>query len=331
MHQGPTVGLALSHALRAALFDGERERELAAAGTVLDCGDPGALGAALPDVDILVTGWGMPRLQPHLLDTAPRLKLIAHAGAAIRPFVTEAVFARGIRVTQAGAGMARPVAEVALAMTLALLHRVHRYDHAMRAQRQWPVVGVVTDHHELYGATVGVVGASRTGRAYIEMVRPLGARVLLSDPYVTSDAAKHLGVELLPLPDLLARCRIACVHAPATPATRHLLGGAELKLLPDGAGLVNTARSWLVDQEALLAELQSGRIDAALDVYDHEPLPADHPYRTLPNVLLTPHAAAATVEGRLRQGQVLASEVARFAAGLPLEHELRAGDLDRFA
>lgn len=331
MPEGRIVGLALGAALRAAVLDAERERELASAGAVVDCGEPGALGAALPDVDVLLTGWGLPRLEPRLLDTAPRLKLIAHAGAAIRPFVTEAVFARGIRVTQAGAGMARPVAEVALAMTLALLHRVHRHDHAMRALRRWPAVGVVTDHHELHGATVGVVGASRTGRAYIAMVRLLGARVLLADPYVTPADAEALGAELLPLPELLPRCRVACLHAPATPGTRHLLGPAELRMLPDGAGLVNTARSWLVDQDALLAELQSGRIDAALDVYDEEPLPAGHPYRTLPNVLLTPHAAAATVEGRRRQGRILVAEVTRFVAGEPLEHEVRAADLDRLA
>jgi len=331
MPEGHIVGLALGGALRAAVFDAERERQLAVAGTVVDCGEPGALGAALPDVDVLVTGWGLPRLEPRLLDTAPRLKLVAHVGAAIRPFVTEAVFARGIRVTQAGAGMARPVAEVALAMTLALLHRMHRHDHAMRALRRWPVVGAVVDHHELHGATVGVVGASRTGRAYLDMVRLLGAHVLLTDPYVTPAQAKAIGAELLALPDLLSRARIVCLPAPATPATHHLLGAAELRLLPDGAGLVNTARSWLVDQDALLGELQSGRIDAALDVYDQEPLPADHPYRMLPNVLLNPHSAAATVEGRLRQGRILASEITRFVAGEPLEHELRAADLERLA
>jgi phosphoglycerate dehydrogenase-like enzyme len=331
MADGPIVGLALGDALRTAVFDAERERQLAVAGTVVDCGEPGTLGVALPDVDVLVTGWGLPRLEPRLLDTAPRLKLVAHVGAAIRPFVTEAVFARGIRVTQAGAGMARPVAEVALAMTLALLHGMHRHDHAMRALRRWPVVGAVVDHHELYGATVGVVGASRTGRAYIDMVRPLGARVLLTDPYVTPAQARMLGAELVAMPDLLSRARIACLHAPATPATHHLLGAAELRLLPDGAGLVNTARSWLVDQDALLGELHSGRIDAALDVYDQEPLPADHPYRMLPNVLLTPHSAAATVEGRRRQGRILASEITRFVAGEPLEHELRAAVLERFA
>jgi phosphoglycerate dehydrogenase-like enzyme len=325
------IGLALGGALRAAVLDDERERQLAAAGTVVGCGEPGALGAALPDVDVLVTGWGLPRLEPRLLDTAPRLRLVAHVGAAIRPFVTDAVFGRGIRVTQAGAGMARPVAEVALAMTLALLHRVHRHDHAIRALRQWPVVGAVVDHHELHGATVGVVGASRTGRAYLDMVRLLGARVLLTDPYVTPEQAETIGAELVPLPDLLSRARIVALHAPATPATHHLLGAAELRLVPTGAGLVNTARSWLVDQDALLDELRSGRIDAALDVYDQEPLPADHPYRMLPNVLLTPHSAAATVEGRLRQGRILADEITRFVAGEPLEHELRAADLERLA
>jgi len=91
-----------------------------------------------------------------------------------------------------------------------------------------------------------------------------------------------------------ATCPIVVIHAPVTPETHHMIGAAELALMQDDGFLVNTARSWVVDQDALLAELQSGRLRAALDVYDQEPLPADHPYRSLENVILTPHVAGAS-------------------------------------
>jgi len=113
------------------------------------------------------------------------------------------------------------------------------------------------------------------------------------------------------------------------PETHNLIGARELALMADGSSLVNTARSWLIDSAALLAELRTGRIDAALDVFDEEPLPADSPYRSLTNVLLTPHQAAATVECYLEMGEITAGEIERFAAGEPLEYELTEDALTR--
>lgn len=101
-----------------------------------------------------------------------------------------------------------------------------------------------------------------------------------------------------------------------------MIGAPELALLPDNAFLVNTARSWVIDMDALLAELQSGRIRAALDVYDREPLPADSPFRRLDNVILTPHIAGATAQARFRQGQTVVDELRRFFAGEPLRYEV---------
>lgn len=269
---------------------------------------------------ILITSWGAHPLDEILLGTFPRLELVAHTGASIRSFATDALFARGIIVTQAGAGMARPVAEVSLAFTLALLHRVPQLHEMLRGQGgRWQTQGA---QHEILGAPIAVVGASRTGRTYIELVRALGARILLVDPTVSEEDARALGAHLLPLQEALAQARIVALHAPSLPQTRRLIGGSELALMPDGAGLVNTARSWLVDEAALLAELGTGRLSAAIDVFDEEPLPADSPFRTVPGVLLTPHRAAGAVEGRRRQGRIIADEVERFVAGEPLQHTI---------
>ena len=122
------------------------------------------------------------------------------------------------------------------------------------------------------------------------------------------------------LDELLAGCRVVALHAPSTPQTYRMIGRRELALMRDGAILVNTARASLIDTDALLAELRKGRISAALDVFDEEPLPLDSPLRTLPNVILTPHVASHTVNTHLRQGELTVDEVQRFVAGQPLRY-----------
>ena len=275
--------------------------------------------ADLDGVRVLITSWGFPRLETELLDRMPSLGLVAHTGASIRSFVTDEVFARGIRVTQAGQAMAPAVAEVSLAFTLTLLHRIHRMDHAMH-EGTWPDATGFGTQHELGGSLITVVGASRTGRAYLSLLRALEARPLIVDPTLDPGDASRLGAELVPLDEGLERARIVALHAPSLPTTRHLLETRELALMQDGAGLVNTSRSWLVDEQALLAEVRSGRLDAAIDVFDEEPLPPGSDFRRLPNVLTTPHRAAGTYEGRLRQGRIVAEEIQAWLRGSPLAH-----------
>lgn len=339
MTASPSVIVAVPSGLRAEFFTEDDLALLGAAAAGL-AGDGLAVAESVEDaaarfdlaaVQVVVIAWGAPRFDDGLLDRLPSLRLIAHTGASVKPFVSEACFERGVAVTQAGAGMARSVAEVSLAFTLALLHRIPRFDHALHAGAEWADAEDAPARHELLDAPVGVVGASRTGRAYLGMLRALGARVLLADPTIDDAEAEALGATLVPLSTLLAESRVVALHAPSLPETRGMIGAAELATMPDGAALVNTARSWLVDEEAMIAELRSGRIDAALDVFDDEPLPAGHELRTLPNVLLVPHKAAGTVEGRLRQGRIVVDEVGRFCAGESLLRAVSPADLERMA
>jgi phosphoglycerate dehydrogenase-like enzyme len=163
------------------------------------------------------------------------------------------------------------------------------------------------------------------------MLVTLGAEVVVYDPYLTDDRAVKLGVRRTSLDELLRTSRVVALHAPTLPETHEMIGARELALMPDGSSLVNTARSWLVDSAALLAELQTGRIDAALDVFDEEPLPPDDPLRHLPNVLLTPHQAAATVECYLELGAITTTEIERYATDEPLNHELTQSTLTHMA
>ncbi|WP_427896232.1 hydroxyacid dehydrogenase [Kribbella sp. GL6] len=311
------------------VFAPESMARLETLGDVVVLPDPGnadALRAALPGSDVLITSWGAAPLTAEVLDDADRLRLVAHSASSVKHFVTDEVFRRGLRITQAGQAMAEPVAEVSLAFTLSLLHRIQRFDHAMHAGR-WR--DPVPSQHGLTASRIGVVGASRTGAEYIRMLVALGAEAVVYDPYLTDERAAGLGVRRIALDELLRTSRVVALHAPTLPETHHLIGARELALMPDGAALVNTARSWLVDTDALLDELRSGRLDAALDVFDEEPLPSDSPFRGLPNVLLTPHQAAATVECYFGMGAITADEIERYAAGQPLRYELTEAALAR--
>jgi phosphoglycerate dehydrogenase-like enzyme len=284
------------------------------------------LGAAR----VVITSWGVDPFDAAALAAMPALQLVAHTGASIKAFATEELFDRGVTVTQAGAAMARPVAEVSLTFTLALLHRIPEMHDTLRAGG-WYDADAVGAQHEIFGAPIAVIGASRTGRAYLTMIRALGAEPLLVDPTIDADAAAALGAELVPLDDALHRARIVAVHAPTLPETHHLIGPRELALLRDGTGLVNTARSWLVDESALADELRNGRISAAIDVFDEEPLASDSPLRSLPGVLLTPHRAAGTTEGRRRGGRIVVDEIEAFVDGRPLEHAIDRSQLSSMA
>ncbi|MFI5695522.1 hydroxyacid dehydrogenase [Kribbella sp. NPDC051586] len=323
------IVLAATPSFREMVFGATSVARLEALGDVVVLDEPGdaeALTAALPGTDVLITSWGATPLTAAVLGKADRLRLVAHSASSVKHFVTGEMFRRGVRITQAGQAMAEPVAEVSLAFTLTLLHRIHRFDHQMH-DGAWR--DTVPPQHGLTASRIGVVGASRTGLEYIRMLVALGAETVVYDPYLTDDGAARLGVQRIDLDELLRTSRVVALHAPTLPETHHLIGARELALMPDGSSLVNTARSWLIDSDALVAELRSGRIDAALDVFDEEPLPSDSPYRGLPNVLLTPHQAAATVECYLGMGDITAGEIERYAAGEPLQYELTEAALAR--
>lgn len=170
----------------------------------------------------------------------------------------------------------------------------------------------------MYRRTVGVVGCSRVGRRVIELLRQLDVTVLVHDPYLPESELRALGAIPTGLDQLVAAGDVVSLHAPATEETRHLMDRRRLALLRDGATLINTARGSLVDTEALIAELRTGRIDAVLDVTEPDPLPADSPLFDLPNVTLTPHVAGSLGSELRRMGAFAVAEVERYAAGRPL-------------
>ena len=326
----------LRPSLYAQLFTPEIDRALRELGHVVfhdeECNlTSNELAERIPGFDIVVTGWGSPHFTNEVLVAADRLRLIAHSAGSIKAMLPPAIFESGITVTHAASAIAPAVAEMSLLLAMLLLRQAHKYDRALKAGEPWGSTYTLGLGQEIAGQRVGVIGAGYTGRCFIKLLRALEAEVWVYDPYLSEAQAAELGVRKVALEELLSRCPVVSLQAPSTQETYHMIGARELSLLPDGAIFINTARSWLVDQEALLAELQRGRIQAALDVFDQEPLPEDHPFRKLDNVVLTPHVAGATVQARHRQGQVVVEEIQRFLKGNPLRYQITREMLDFMA
>jgi phosphoglycerate dehydrogenase-like enzyme len=292
---------------------------------------PVAAGGIDPaEVEVLITGWGCAPLTEPVLSGLPRLRAVLHAAGSVKHHITEACWERGLSVSSAAAANALPVAEFTLGAIL-LSGKDALGTAARYAAERRPPAAARTHTMGNYRRRVGIVGASRIGRRVIELLRPFDFEVAVHDPYLRAEEARELGVTPLPLDELCAVSTVLSLHAPAVPATRRLLDARRLALLPDGATVINTARGSLVDQDALEAELVSGRISAVLDVTDPEPLPVDSPLFGLEGVLLTPHIAGALGNELERLGEVVADEAAALCAGRPLRHRVHRSDLDTIA
>lgn len=263
-------------------------------------------GASLEDADAVIAG-----IEPwdaHLLKAAPRLKVLARTGVGYDNVDVATANELGIAVCTTPGVNRSSVAEFTFVALLNLARDIPRLSASMREQGWASASG-----HELRGKTLGVIGFGAIGRSVAELARALGMTVLAHDPHVDAEQA---GVSPVPLPELLARSDAVTLHVSLGEDTRHLIDGDAIARMKHGAVLVNAARGGVVDEAALAGALRSGRLaGAALDTFEHEPLPADSPLRDVPNLLLTPHIAGATVEGRARSGLSAARSVLAALSG----------------
>jgi len=264
--------------------------------------------------DYVLTGWGVRPPKAEWFENPIRVRAVCHAAGSVRMIPRE-VIERGVIVTSARAAIARTVAEFSLTCVLSLLRHLPVYD----AKTADAMLGLGCDRRPrtrtLFGKTVALIGLGHVGRQFREMLRPFGARVLAVDPALQDEAAKQLEVEKVTLQEALAQADVVSLHAPDIPATRGMIGPGELSLLRDGAVLVNTARGRLIETDALTECCASGRIYAALDVTDPEPLPTNHPLRGMPNVLVTPHVAGPTTDELPRLGDMAVTDLERVVSG----------------
>lgn len=267
----------------------------------------------ISDKDICLAGWSVPVFTKRILDRAEKLKYIGQIGGSVKHYLTPEVFERGITVSNAAEGIGRYLAEGTLALILASLKDITGYNHSMKEEKAWPLT--VTYTESLFEKNIGLIGLGKIGRHLVRLLKPFNVRVLLYDPYVDKGVCEELGVELADLDTVLESSDIISIHAARTSETENMLNLEQLRLIKDGALLVNTARAAIINELALLCELKKGRFKAALDVFWKEPLPTDSEFRKLPNVILTPHQVAQASQLRPGQTQMVIDDIKLFLQG----------------
>jgi phosphoglycerate dehydrogenase-like enzyme len=263
----------------------------------------------LDGAEVAILGWTA--LGRRILSQFPELRLIAVWATGYDYVDVAAANDQGIVVTNVPAYAGRAVAELTIGLVLVLARHIVPADRSVRDGRfSWRGF----QGTELAGKVLGVVGVGDIGREVARLGACLGMHVLGHARTPSAERATQLGVELLPLHELLHRSDVVSLHVPLTAETHHLVGRQELATMRPGAFLVNTARAGVVDQAALVDALRTGRLGgAALDDHDH-PAPA---LAALPNVVLTPHIGFCTAEALVRKGDVCVRNVASFLEGKP--------------
>lgn len=255
-----------------------------------------------------------------VLAAAPRLKLVQKIGVGVNTIDLEGARARGVAVCNLPGSNSQSVAEQALALMLAVLRQVPRFDADVRAGRGWSWDPARQDSlGEIAGRTVGLVGFGGIPQLLAPPLAALGARVL----YTARSPRDTTSATFRPLDDLLAESDIVSLHVPLTSDTERLINRARIAAMKPGAVLVNTARGALVDEEALIDALDTGHIaGAGLDVFAREPVAADHPLLSRTDVVLAPHVAWLTLETLQRSLSLAVENCRRLEAGEPLLHRV---------
>ncbi len=244
---------------------------------------------AMAGMDAVIVGTDP--MDAEVMDRAPALRVISKFGVGVNNIDLDHAKKRGIAVTRTVGANADAVADSALALMLAVTKDVVRIDAEVR-QGLW----LEYETFEMNRKTLGLIGLGNIGKGVAKRASGFDMRILAYDAVVDADFATRFGVEYVPLERILRESDFLSLHLPLLPETRHILGAREISWMKPGAVLVNTARGGLIDEEALLAALKTGRIrGAGLDVFESEPL--ENPdWFSLPNVVLSPHSAADTYE-----------------------------------
>lgn len=248
----------------------------------------------LVNFEILLTMRERTAFPASLVRRLPKLRMLGMTGMRAASIDTAALRAQGVTVCYtSGGGSGAATAELTLGLILAAARQIPAADAAIRDGRFQD--GTVPGF-ELAGKTLGVIGLGRLGSRVAKYCRALDMRIIAWSQNLTAEKAEAAGAALVGKDELLATADVVTLHLVLSDRTRGIIGAAELQRMKPGAVLVNTSRGPLVDEAALVATLRTGRLIAALDVYDREPLPANHPLRGIPNLVMTPHLGYGSAE-----------------------------------
>ena len=257
-----------------------------------------------------------------LFDRLPNLKIISRSGIGIDTVDMDAATAHGVIVCNSASYGTYDVAEHTVALMLALVHSVTRYDHNVKSANDWGCKDI-PPAHRLSDRKLGVIGFGKISRWVCTMMKGFGMETFVYDPYINLDIARELGVKSVTLDELIENADIISVNAPLTKDTFHLIDAEKIAKMKDDVLIVNTSRGPLIDEEALIAALESGKIaGAALDVFENEPFEDESKFRTLDNVILTPHIAWRSHEAMRDLKLEVTGNIIDFFEGKPLKNQL---------
>ena len=270
----------------------------------------------LADFDVVMAMRERTAFPASLVRRLPKLKLFSLTGKRAGSVDMQALAAQGVTVTTTGGSdTGAATAELALLLMLAAARSLPQADASIRAGG---FQAGVAPGFELEGKVLGVIGLGRLGQRMARYGAALGMEVIAWSQNLTPAAAQQRGAVYAPLEGLLERADVVSLHLVLSPRSRGLIGAAQLARMKQGAILVNSSRGPLVDEAALVEALRAGRLIAALDVYDREPLPPDHPFRTLRNSVLTPHLGYVTQSAMRDFYRQSIENVLAFLAGQPI-------------
>ncbi len=257
----------------------------------------GELREKIKDCDVYVTVWGSPRLSEDIVQAAPKLKLLCHLCGTVVPFVSDAMWDRGIKCICGNNYFAESVAEGTISYMLTSLRDIPRYLERLRDEKIWADASDWTE--SLMYKTIGVVSYGAIAKHLVRLLKPFKVKLKVYDIVDIPQADKdEFGIEQVSLEEVFSSCEIITVHTPLNDKTRHLVDDRLLSLIPKGTLFVNTSRGGVIDQEALTKHLVNGDFNAFLDVLEKEPIAPDDPLLACKNVKIMPHKAGPTLNLR---------------------------------
>lgn len=266
------------------------------------------------------------RATEEIIARADNLRVIGRAGVGVDNVDTKAATEKGVIVMNTPGGNTTSTAEHTVSMLLSLARKIPMAYASMK-EGKWDkkaFMGV-----ELFGKTLGIMGLGRIGQLVVQRLKAFDMDVLGYDPFISEERMRQLGVEACSVDEICERADFITVHTPLTPETRDLINSERISKMKQTVRIVNCARGGIVNEEALLEALKSGRIaGAALDVFSDEPLAEDHPYRQLDNIVITPHIAASTTEAQENVAIQVAHQVADLLNDGQIRNALNAASVD---
>ncbi len=279
--------------------------------------------------DVIITSWDSPVIDKDVLDACPNLLGVIHAAGSIKPIISSEFISRKIRIANSAVAIGEGVAEAALGFLISAckgFYTLNKNTHSGLWQE-----GASNIVKDFYDIKIGVISGGFVGRHMVKLLKNFHVDIYMYDPILSKEQIEEIGAIKVDLNTLMSTCDAITVHAPSIPATDNMINKENLKLLKDGAILVNTARGTIINEQDLINELKTGRIFACIDVTNPEPPAKENELRYLDNCVLTPHIAGAYTNGLKRVALHACEETERLISGNKMRAEVNLDNLSKLA